>query len=340
MISRVAEHCYWLSRYLERSENTARILEVNQTLLLDLEVPVEQQWKPLLIISGIHDAKIPFDAESVQNYLTWETSNACSIASSLTAARENARIIREVISAEMWERLNYYHLWMQGEISHALYTHHRSEFYNQIKRINALINGIGEGTMSHGEAWEFFHLGKYLERACQTARILDVKYHILLPTPEQVGTPIDNAQWVAILMSCSGYEPYHKTHVGHEVGTEVGVSIADFLIYDPLFPRSVLRCLRECQEAAHAISGRPLNEFGNDVERSIREMIDWLVAQSIDDIVRGGLHEALTRVVNATHQIGAAIHSAYFEFGALAPSEVPITQGQTQSSSQSSSSEG
>ena len=268
MISRVAEHCFWLSRYLERAENTARILEVNQTLLLDFEVPVEQQWQPLLIISGIHDFPNAGESEAVQHYLTWNRSNLSSIASSIAGARENGRVIREVISAEMWERLNYYHLWFQGEVAIVLYAHHRTEFYNQIKRINPLITGIGEGTMSHGEAWEFFQLGKYLERACQTARILDVKYHILLPAPHQVGTPIDNAQWVAILTSCSGYEPYHKTQAA--VGADVGVSVAEFLIFDPLFPRSVLRCLRECREAAHAISGRPPNECGNDVEVAAR----------------------------------------------------------------------
>src|SRR5262249_35582967 len=105
MISRVAEHCFWLSRYLERAEDTARILDVNQTLLLDFDVPLEQQWRPLLIISGIHHLPVGADAETVQHYMTWETENLSSIASSLNAARENARIIREVISAEMWERL-------------------------------------------------------------------------------------------------------------------------------------------------------------------------------------------------------------------------------------------
>src|SRR4051812_49985823 len=105
MISRVAEHCFWLARYLERAENTARVLEVNHTLLLDFHVPVEQQWRPLLIISGIHDYKPDPTAENVQGYMTWDPANPCSIASGLAAARENGRIIREVISAEMWERL-------------------------------------------------------------------------------------------------------------------------------------------------------------------------------------------------------------------------------------------
>src|ERR1700737_3961617 len=114
MISRVAEHCYWMSRYLERAENTARVLDVNQSLLLDFDVPLEQQWRPLLIISGIHDYAPEMEAEGVQRFMTWEPTNPCSITNSLAAARENARIIREVISADMWERINYYHLWMQG----------------------------------------------------------------------------------------------------------------------------------------------------------------------------------------------------------------------------------
>jgi uncharacterized alpha-E superfamily protein len=336
MISRVAEHCFWLSRYLERSENTARILEVNQTMLLDFEVPLEQQWKPLLIINGIHDFTKSAEAEDVQDHLTWDRSNLSSIVSSMAGARENGRVIREVISADMWERLNYYHLWLQGEVSKALYKHHRHEFYNQIKRINPLITGIGEGTMSHGEAWEFFQLGKHLERACQTARILDVKYHILLNVPEQIGTPIDNAQWVAILTSCSGYEPYHKSPAGFT--GDVGISVADFLIYDPLFPRSVRRCLHECQQAAHAISGRPLADRSNDVEIALGDLIVWLESRTIDDLVREGLHEALTRVVNEIHHIGDAIHRVYFDAGIQVPVAPKMTQSQSQSSSQVSNS--
>ena len=163
--------------------------------------------------------------------------------------------------------------------------------------------------MSHGEAWEFFRLGKYLERACQTARILDVKYHILLPTAEHVGTPVDNAHWVAILTSCSGYEPFHK----QRLTADPGVSVADFLIFDPFFPRSVRHCLLECQAAAHAISGRPISRPGNEVERALHALVGWLQLINIDDFVQAGLHEALTDVINRIHEIGDAIHRTYFD---------------------------
>lgn len=310
MISRVAEHCYWMSRYLERAENTARILEVNQSLLLDLVVPVDQQWRPLLIISGIYDMPGEPEAEAVQNFMTWEMDNSCSIAASLAAARENARIIREVISAEMWERLNYYHLWMQGPAARALYQSNRSEFYNQIRRINQLVHGIADGTMAHGESWEFFQLGKYLERACQTARILDVKYHVLLPRMEMVGTPIDHAHWIAILTSCSGYEPFHKKI---RPPMDIGIAVADFLIFDPQFPRSVHYCLTECQQLAHAISGRATTPHHNDVDHEIDALAGWLNSIEINEVIRLGLHEVLTRVVDTIHEIGDTIRTTYFD---------------------------
>jgi uncharacterized alpha-E superfamily protein len=310
MISRVAERCYWMSRYLERSENTARVLDVNRTLLLDLEVPIERQWRPILIICGIGDLSCPSDAESVQHYMTWETANGSSIASSIAAARENARVIREVISAEMWERINSYHLWLASGSGRGLYDHNRSEFYNQVKRANQIIHGISDATMAHGEAWEFVQLGMYLERACQTARILDVKYHVLLPTVEAVGTPIDNAQWMAILMSCSGHEPYHQ-RLGLPIDPGVGVS--EFLMFDATFPRSVLRCLREGQKAAHAISGRPADRPEGEVETRLAALIDWLGAKSISQVIQAGLHETLTAIVDRIHEIGDAIRRMYFE---------------------------
>jgi uncharacterized alpha-E superfamily protein len=309
MISRVAEHCYWMSRYLERIENTARILDVNQTLLLDFHVPVEQQWKPLLIISGVHDMTGEADAETVQNYMTWEVSNLSSIVCSIEAARENARITREVISGEMWERLNHHYLWVQSPAARSQYAWSRSGFYNQVKEINHVLSGVADATMSHGEAWEFMQLGKHVERACQTARILDVKYHILLPTPEHIGTPVDNAHWVAILTSCSGYEAFHKQHNG----IDLGVAVPDFLVFDPMFARSVRHCLCECQWAAHAISGRPISQPGNAVEHALHALVGWLQLCTIEDFVRTGLHEALTKVVDSIHEIGDAIRQTYFD---------------------------
>jgi uncharacterized alpha-E superfamily protein len=228
----------------------------------------------------------------------------------------------------MWERLNYYHLWMQSAAARNLFSTSRSEFYSQIKRINQLVRGISDGTMSHGEAWEFCRLGMYLERACQTARILDVKYHILLPKPEHVGTPVDNAHWVAILYSCSGYEPYLKTFRA----ADPSFAVTDFLVFDLLFPRSVKHCLKECQEAVHAISGRPLGRPGNDVEKALDSLLTWLNLVDINDVIRAGLHESLTSVVNRTHEIGDAIHRTYFDVRHQPP--VPARKPETMTQEQ------
>jgi uncharacterized alpha-E superfamily protein len=309
VISRVAEHCFWMSRYLERAESTARILEVNEALLLDFSVPTGDQWRPLLIISGVAGMYDASDGESVQNFLTWEQGNPISIVSSLAAARENARIIREVISADMWERINFYYLWIHTPAARDLYERSRNDFYSQIKRINQLVLGISEGTMSHGETWEFYSLGKYLERSSQTARILDVKYHLLLPRLEDVGMPIDNAHWTAILKSCSAYEPFLKKRL---LG-DPGHSVADFLILDRLFPRSVRFCLNQCRQRVHTISGRPLAHPGNEVEHALDSLVRWLNLVKIDDFVRAGLHQELIRVINRIDEVGDGIYRTYFD---------------------------
>jgi uncharacterized alpha-E superfamily protein len=339
MISRVAEHCFWLARYLERAENTARVLEVNHTLLLDFHVPVEQQWKPLLIISGVHDyAKEP-TAENVQEFMTWDRDNPFSIASSLAWARENARIIREVISAEMWERMNHYHLWMQSEASRVAFDGNRSDFYAQVRRINQLLHGIADATMSHGEAWEFFKLGTYLERASQTARIMDVKYHMLLPDVEDIGSPVDSAHWSAILTSCSGYEPFHKKPL--PVPLDPASAVAEFLIFDAQFPRSIRRCLWECESASAAAAGNAVGREVTEPERLLAELIAYLDARSIADVIREGLHEVLTHVVDSVHRVGEAIHTAFFAGDVRPPvvppvaPDAPAGKAQRQSQSQS-----
>ncbi|HEX3316255.1 MAG TPA: alpha-E domain-containing protein, partial [Gemmataceae bacterium] len=278
----------------------------------------------------VHDYKGVTESEEVQRFMTWEADNPCSIITSITSARENARIIREVVSHEYWERINFFYLWMQGDASHILYERDRNEFYGQVRRINQLLFGVGEGTMSHGEPWEFFLLGKYLERSCQTARILDVKYHLLLPTPDLVGTPIDNAHWMAILKSCSGYEPFHKQRAGFEHGTQV----ADFLIFELIFPRSVRSCLMECREACRRI--RRKGDDRNELERQLDDMIDWLNLVGIDDLVAAGLHESLTRVVNAIHEMGSAVYRDYFEIPVERLAEMLTPTGSKQSQMQTS----
>ncbi len=307
MNSRVAEHCYWLARYLERMEATARLLDVNHTLLLDYHVPPERQWHPLLVICGLTDGPDGASADVVQERLTWDLTCPVSIASNLSCARENGRIIREVISADMWERLNFYHLWLQSAAARREFAASRTDFYAQVKRVSQLLAGIGDATMSHDEAWQFVRLGSHLERASQTARILDVKYHMLLADPAEVGSPVDNAQWSAILTSCSGYEPFHKTP--RLAPTDLGVAVAEFLLFDRPFPRSVRHGLGQSQAAVAAVG----TGGGTLAAAALADLVGWLDGRDIGAVVAGGLHEGLTHVVDGIDTVGDAVRRSYFE---------------------------
>jgi len=312
MISRLAEHCFWLSRYIERAENIARLLEVNQNWLLDFDIPVELQWKPLLIISGIHDYKGNLDKESILNFMTWDHENPCSIVSSMTQARENARVIREIISAEMWERLNYNYLWLQSNTAKDLYDNNRYELYNQIKRINQLLQGIGESTMLRTEAWEFYQFGRHLERSGQTARILDVKYHMVQTNPDISGSNIEISYWTSILKSCSGYEPFLKH--ANIIENQVGNAVAEFLILEESFPRSVLYCLKECLNSVTAISYRSKSKISNTTIESLKTLNSWLSNDETRQSIKVQLHAILTKIVDNVHSISDSMTSTYFDF--------------------------
>jgi uncharacterized alpha-E superfamily protein len=143
------------------------------------------------------------------------------------------------------------------------------------------------------------------------ARILDVKYHMILPKLEDVGTPADNAHWLAILLSCSGYEPYHKR--ARTLPVDPGAAVAEFLLFDELFPRSIHRCLWECETAAGACAGNLVGRNLTEAERAIASLVEWLEQRTIQDMIRVGLHESLTHIVDNIHEIGQAIHRTFFE---------------------------
>ena len=192
----------------------------------------------------------------------------------MTQARENARVIREIISAEMWERLNYNYLWLQSNTAKDLYDNNRYELYNQIKRINQLLQGIGESTMLRTEAWEFYQFGRHLERSGQTARILDVKYHMVQSNPDISGSNIEISYWTSILKSCSGYEPFLKH--ANIIENQVGNAVAEFLILEESFPRSVLYCLKECLNSVTAISYQSKSKIKNTTIESLKTLNSWL----------------------------------------------------------------
>jgi uncharacterized alpha-E superfamily protein len=321
MLSRVADSIYWLNRYIERAENVARFIDVNLHLRLDLPAgSADQQWAPLVDTTGdrqvFEERYGEATKEHVVAFLTFDTQYANSILSCLQAARDNARLVREVISSEMWEQVNTFYLLVREAVSNAQVMEEPHAFFTQIKMASHLFVGIMDTTMSHGEGWHFGQLGRLLERADKTSRILDVKYFLLLPTMHDVGTPLDDIQWAAVLKSASAFEMYRK-----RFGRLSPARMVDFLVLDREFPRAMHYCLVKSEESLHAISGSPLGTFENSAEQRLGRLRSELDYAHIDEIIAGGLHEFLDTFQDKLNDVGMAIFETFFALRAL---EAPV----------------
>ncbi len=311
MLSRVADSCYWIGRYLERAESVARFADVNQHLLVDLPGDRGEQWAPLVQITGddAYFTSVYGEAtrESVLRFLTFDPDYLSSIACCVRQARENARSIRDTITVELWEQINHFHAMMEdgaalygtGDVPY--------EFFSRVKKASQLFAGVLENSMTHGEPWHFIRLGQYIERADKTTRLLDVKYFILLPSVEDVGSTLDELHWSALLRSASALQMYRKQH-----GLIRPDRIIEFLLLDRTFPRSVLFCLIAAQRCLHAISGTPLGSFGNPPEQRIGQLTSTMNYMNPADIIRGGLHEYLDELQDFINQAGQSIFDHYF----------------------------
>ena len=310
MLSRAAESIYWMSRYLERAENVARFIDVNCHLMLDLPIEVKGQWEPLVLTTGDQDLFYENYATDNQanviDFLTFSPVNPNSILSCLQNARENARSIREIISTEMWEQINKFYLQVQNiDKPHAQGAPHA--YFTDIIMASHLFTGILRNTMSHNEAWQFARLGRSLERADKTSRILDVKYFFLLPDVGDVGTPYDNIQWSALLKSASALEMYRKQY-----GPIEPHNVVDFLILNREFPRAIRYCLFEANQSLHTISGTPEGSFQNPSEQVLGRLLAELDYTSIDEIITRGLHEYLDAFQTRLNQIDNAVFETFF----------------------------
>ena len=310
MLSRVADSIYWINRYVERAENVSRFVEVNLHLLLDTPMGTMQQWEPLVITTGDQDIfKERYGeatAENVLRFLTFDSEYANSIRSCVKAARENARSVREIISSEMWEQINEFYLQVE-ETAQSTNMAELYAFFPEVKKASHMFAGVMEATMSHNEGWHFGRLGRFLERADKTARILDVKYFILLPSVDSVGSPLDNLQWIALLRSASAYEMYRKCqHLINPSG------VVDFLVLHPEFPRSIRRCILLAEQSLHTISGSPAGSWRLSSERQLGKVRSHLDYITLEEIFQIGLHEFLDNLQNDLNQVGSAITEDFF----------------------------
>jgi uncharacterized alpha-E superfamily protein len=335
MISRVADCCFWFGRYLERAESTARLLQVTAGLALDGDLTPRQCWHPVVITAGEEAAFVArhgeaalSDGERVQAHLAIDPDVGVSIVSSVAAARENARSIREVISLEVWESINELYLWTRSDAARAAWEENRYEHYRRVRSEIQLCLGLLRGTMLHDEPMYFTWLGVLLERTGQTARILDVHHHAFTRAAASADDrdphrAIAVAHWLSLLRACYGFEPFMKSHRG----SVTGEAVAAFLVFEARFPRAVRYCVRRARESM--IDARPP---GTPPLRALAHLdrleADLAAAEKVPlDPAR--LHAILTNVVDTTHAVSSAISDELFGAAVAAPAAAP-TQSQSQ----------
>jgi uncharacterized alpha-E superfamily protein len=326
MLSRVAESIYWMSRYIERAENVARFVDVNLNLMLDFPGSSDQQWKPLVDITGDTEEFAERYGEACQasviQFLTFDTKNSNSILSCVRAARENARSVREIISSAMWEHLNGSYLMLSAAAGDHGEVRDAHELFASVKTASQAFTGITDTTMTHNEGWHFCRLGRQLERADKTSRILDVKYFLLLPKVDDVGTTVDDVQWAAVLRSASAFEMYHKRH-----GRISPTRIVEFLLLDHDFPRAIHHSLKAARESVHAITGTPTAMFRGPVEQLLGLLCSELAYAQVDEIIAGGLHEYLDALQTKMNQVSTHIHDTFFSGRGAVPKRRPQRRG-------------
>lgn len=327
MLSRVADSIYWMGRYVERAENVARFVDVNLNLTLDAPADADEQWQPLINTTGDHEGFEERYGEATREtallFLTFDSENPNSILSCLRAARENARSIREIISSEMWLQLNKSYLMVKEAADSGGKLESLHNFFSSVKLSSHLFTGITDATMTHGEAWHFCRLGRKLERADKTSRILDVKYYILLRSVADIGTAFDDIQWAAMLRSASSFEMYRKRH-----GRISPKQIVDFLVLSPEFPRAIRFCLNGARDSLHAISGTPPGFFRNSAEKLLGQLCSDLAYATVDDLIGAGLHEYLDELQTQMNRVGGGIVETFFAKRLPAPGKIMSHQTQ------------
>ncbi len=312
MLSTDADSMYWLSRYLERTGNIARFLDVNWHLTLDVPGEYSEQWKPLVITTGDREdfeaRYLEENKENVIYFLTADQNNPNSILSCLRMVRHNAMRIRDIIPTEMWEAINVFYHYVQDACKNPqLILKEPDAFCAEVKWRNLTIGGIGWDIMGHDEAWRFFQLGRLLERADKTSRILDVKYFMLLPSLNHVGTTLDTVQWAALLKAVGGFQAFRHTH-----GRIVPQKVADFMILDHDFPRSILYCLTQAQHCLHDITGTRIGYFTNPAELQLGQICAGLSYHTIDEIFEQGLHDFVDDLQMRLNVLGKAVFETFF----------------------------
>jgi uncharacterized alpha-E superfamily protein len=310
MLSRVADSLYWINRYVERAENLSRFVEVSEAMALDCPPGSAEPWLPLIDASGdreLFDQLFPNgNPQDVVQFLVREPRNPSSIVNCVGIARENARQIREVITTEMWEQLNDLYWTLQDNES--FWDQPPQEQLRDIRRACQLFYGITDATLSRDLSWQFSRLGRLLERADKATRILDVKYFLLLPSPDEVGGVLDELQWISLLRSAGAYQ---RLRQARQQAIEPK-AVAAFLLLDPIFPRSVRYCLERITETLRIIRGSAVPGAPDALECLAGLTLARWSYTPIDALIAGGLHESIDALQSDLNQLHTLIEARYF----------------------------
>ena len=311
MLSRTAENLFWIGRYLERAETKARLLSVGarNALLPNTGGGFRNEWESILQSSGTADAFAEKYGDVVQrnieSHMFFDEDNPTSIASCIVAARENGRIVRTALTGQVWDALNT----AFQELREMQRTERSQMSINDLSdwttRTTALVRGAIAASQLRNDGYHFMHLGYTLERADSTARLLDVKYYVLLPEISYVGSGLDNYQWSTLLRSLSSYRAFAWAYGGDITAQK----IADFLILNQQCPRSLMTCITAASEHLDALArayGQP-----TDAQSLIRRQVGELAEARVEDIFDEGLHEFLTRFIKDIGSLGQVIHQVY-----------------------------
>jgi uncharacterized alpha-E superfamily protein len=314
MLSRTADHLYWMARYIERAENMARVLDVtyNMSLVPNAAVSESALWLPALEISGNVDAYDEeygeYTAADVIHYLAMDTNNPSSIYNALRNARENAQAVRVAMTSETWENINALWLEFRQFIGQDLAKNGLREFCDWVKARSHLFRGVCFGTMLRDDAFSFVRLGTFIERADNTARLLDVKYHLLLPSQEEVGGAVDYYEWSAVLRSVSAFQAYQKIFSD----TIEPWRVAELLVLRRDMPRSLHACFDEITPILEQLSGSRHTEC----RRLAGELHARLRYGKMQHIFQKGLHEFLTDFIDLNNKLGAEVHKTFLSITA------------------------
>lgn len=316
MLSRVANCLYWMSRYIERAENTARLVDVNLQLLLDFrqldDRTLAGHWLPIVNSTGDEELFAALHprptAETVTEFLVFQPENANSLVSSVAQARENARMVRDQVTIELWEEINRLYLFVTSPRARQVWRSGPHEFFHEVKSSSLLLQGLITATAVRNEGWHFMQVGRHLERADKTSRIVDVR-HASLPDRGAPAAPSQKEalEWSAVLRSCSAWDAY-KAHYGPVVHP---ASVAEFLLLADDFPRSVHFCVREVDAALRRISGVAGDRFSNDAEKLAGHLLAELRFSTANDVFDAGLHGYIDALQTKLNQIGDAMFQAY-----------------------------